>query len=138
MGVASDASEGAFGFEHPRGDPPFLHSAGLPVLDPAGRGAHDRDHRLDTVRVRQRPAQLDVDPEAGDAEHVVEAFTQARGGVGVRVVELVGEVATRPEAFDRIRLGERDRETPIDQVALIGGEIPGDVAALVQLMPISA
>ena len=36
VGVAFDAAEGSLGFEHPGGDPSFLHRAVTPVLDPAG------------------------------------------------------------------------------------------------------
>jgi hypothetical protein len=57
LGVAADAVEGALGFDHSGRDPSFLHVAVLPVLDPVSDDADGGDHRLDAVRVRQRPAQ---------------------------------------------------------------------------------
>jgi hypothetical protein len=56
-----------------------------PVLD-----AGDGDHCLDTVRVRQRPAQPATDTEPGDGEHLLQSFAQRRGGVGVTLLELSG------------------------------------------------
>ena len=47
-------------------------------------------------------------------------------------LELTGEVPARLESFRWVGLRERDREPSIDRVALVDGEVAGDVAALVE------
>src|SRR5579875_668299 len=86
IAVALHASEAPLGFEHAGGDPALLHLAVPPALHVAGRGAGDRDHRLDGVRRREGPRERPGYDEPADGEHVLEPLEQARRGV--RMVRL--------------------------------------------------
>jgi len=94
----------------------------------------DGDHRLDAVCVGQRLAEPTGDAEAGDGEHLLESFAQRPGGVGMRAVELAGEVPTRLESLVWVGLREREAEAPVDDVTLVNGQVADDVLRLPALV----
>ena len=136
--VALEAAEAALGVEHPGGAPPFDHRAVTPTLHVVSRVTRDRDHALDAVRVRERRGEPPVDPEPPDGEHLLEAFAQARRRVGPPLLQLLGEVACGTLTVGCVLVRERGGELAVDPGLLVFGEVVFDVAALVELMPISA
>src|SRR4029450_546346 len=89
--MTDDATELAFGFEHPGGGPAKAHVAGLPALDVAADAADRVDHRLARVRGRERALEPTADSESSDRQRLLHALAQGGGGARVRAGELVGE-----------------------------------------------
>src|SRR5437899_9886771 len=104
--VALESPEAALGVEHPGGAPPLDHLAVPPTLHVVGGVTRDRDHALDAVRVRERRREPTIDPEPPHGEHVLEAFTQARGRVGPPVLELARQITTGAFTVGRVLIRE--------------------------------
>lgn len=139
LAVAADSSEFLLGFENAGGGPASSHVAFVsPAFHVAGGGAHDVEHRFDHVGAYQRSGQCAVDAETPNGEHVIEALAETAGRVGTRLVKLGSEASRLQHAGVRVRIRERSPQPCIDSVAVLLGEMTGDVSALVEFMRISA
>jgi hypothetical protein len=134
LAMALEPPELAFGFEESCCAPASAHVAVVASsLDVAADGPADRDHRLDHVRAHQAACQRAVDAEVSDGEHVLESLAQRPGGVGVGLVELGGQPAGLAQTGVRIGVSERAPQPGVDTFPFPGGQVVGDVAALVDL-----
>jgi hypothetical protein len=103
-----------------------------------GRVTHDRDHALARVRRAAERGEAAGDPAPPHGEHLIETFEERTRSVGMGRFELLRERDNRSPARGDVRVRERGREFAIYPGLLIFREIPGDVATLMDLMPISA
>jgi hypothetical protein len=131
--VALALAEAAFGVAHPGGTPAVDHLAVAPPLHVAGRGARDREHALEAVRVAR--GELAADTEPPDGEPVLEAFAPARRRIGQRA----SSCAASPDRHVHPSWDRRGctRRRAGDRPTRVGPwEVVADVAALAQRAPL--
>src|SRR5215204_6880920 len=86
--VTLDAAEGSFGVEHAGGGPAQHHLPVAPTGYVAVGGSGDGDHRLDGVAGSEGPGEASVEAQSGDGKHLLQPFTQRRGGAGIVLIQL--------------------------------------------------
>src|SRR5262249_54673685 len=131
--MTADTPEAAAGFGEAGSDPADEHATIALPADMAHEATDETVQVLDGIRAAQRTVERAGDAEALERECLVEALPQGRGRPGVRAREPVGELeeaALRQRRVrERVRLGER----PADPRARRLGEMPEDIAELVDL-----
>src|SRR6266487_3794646 len=99
--AAVDTAELVIGFEHPGGAPAQRHGPVPPALDVLGVLPANLDHRLDRVGRAERAGQGGRHAQSHDGQGLGHALAQRRGGAGVGLVQLAGQLGQQSLGLDR-------------------------------------
>jgi len=106
----------------------------VPDMDDSPRRTGDNDRVGRHEGLREPP----VVAEPADGEHLFQPLPQRVRGAGVGLVEQPGQVLGVAQADVGVGVVEGLHQLGVDPRLLLLGQVIGNVAPLVQLMPISA